>query len=282
MVSGVSRMNIDKCMKQIAFETPKKNRFQHFFNCLLIISISLLPSAVNASNPFCCDCNWRPVLALGGGYLFSTMLGESQNFPIQNPITDSFYNYSPNHNTKSTAIVDGFLGIEWGLGDNGAGLQLGVSYDQIVPFTVKGTLVQGADINSQASFTYQYDITLSQVLFGGKLLGVLSGIYHPYFFGGVGAAFNRASQFTTNVPPFLTFTKTYASNANTVFTYAVGVGLDVDLDQVFRLGAGYRFSNFGKVQLGNATIDTTPVPGTLSQRNLYTNEILLQITCLFN
>lgn len=278
-------MEIDKSMIQITPSPSKENRLQPIFVFLLGASIAALPASLYAYRidpSSCCDRDWHPVLAIGAGYLSSSNLATSQNFPIINPVINAFYNYSPNSGTKTVGLIDAFLGVEWGLvTPYGLIFQLGMGYDQSTTFNVKGTLVQGADVHSEGTFGYQYDVTLRQLLVEGKLLASIVGMYHPYIFGGIGASFNTANSFQTTVPPFLTFTRKYANNTNIGFSYSLGVGLDIDLDQVFRVGIGYRFSDFGKTQLGSATIDGVGVPGTLSQSHVYTNEVLLQITCGF-
>lgn len=266
------------------FFAPIKTRFCYPLLFLILSYVLLFLSPIAYAAPRSCwACNWSPVLAVGAGYLSTSKLAQSQSFPIVNPITDEFFNYTPNQSSLTNGIADIFLGIEWRLGscDQWA-LQLGLGYDQAASFTVKGSLVQGADVPSEDTFSYQYNVTLRQLLVEGKFLFTVATWYHPYLFGGIGAAFNSASGFSTTVPPFLTFTRNYASNTNTVFSYAVGFGLDYDIDAVFRIGVGYRFSDFGKVSLGSATIDTTSVSGTLSQSHIYTNEVLAQITCNFS
>lgn len=69
----------------------------------------------------------------------------------------------------------------------------------------------------------------------------------------------------------------YANNTVTAFSYAVGAGFDYNLNSSLQLGLGYRFSDLGKAQLGQATIDTTQVPGTLGLTHIYNNELLAQL-----
>lgn len=267
-----------KCIK---YALSKKKNLKRFLIYLFSACISLSSPVIFAYD-YCGYSCWRPVIALGAGYLSPTNLGVSQNFPIQNPVTDSFYDYAPNHAAETNGLVDGFIGVEWGLTQSGALLQLGLGYNQAAEFTVKGTLTQGADVHSQAVFRYSYDVTLMQLLLEGKLLMTIAEIYHPYLFGGAGLSFVKGSSYSTSVPPFLTFTRMYANNTNTNFSYSVGAGLDIELDSTFRIGVGYRFSDYGSLKLGNAVIDTTQVSGTLSQSHIYTNEILAQVTVGFN
>ncbi len=223
------------------------------------------------------NITWHPIVSIGAGASISSKAGESNTFPIQNPDTDEFYDYSIYKVTQSSSLLDGFLGAECNFSPKW-GLQIGVDYNQEAPFTVQGTLTQGADVQSEDIYHYNYRITTKQLLLEGKLLYTIREKYHPYLLVGVGAAFNRAYNYDTNVPPFITFTRMYQNNSTSSFSYAIGVGIDVDVTSHMRVGAGYRFADLGKVKLGSAVIDTTPVSGTLTQNNLYTNEVLAQIT----
>ncbi len=193
------------------------------------------------------------------------------------PTIYQFYNYSPNQATQTSALWSGFLGIEWDLQPDWM-LQTGLDYNQTSPFSARGTLTQGVDSGSANSYTYHYGTLLRQVLVEGKLLSTLQTRYHPYLSAGLGTAINKAYNYYTNVPPFLTFTKMYRNDTTTSFTYAIGIGVDVDITSYLRIGIGYRFADFGKVELSNPIIDTTNVSGPLSQSHFYVNELLSQLT----
>lgn len=221
--------------------------------------------------------NWHPIIALGAGTASSTNVGQSQYFPVQIPTSYQFFDYSANHATQTSALMDGFVGVEWNLQPNWA-LQAGLDYNQISPFSAKGTLLQGVDIESANSYAYYYGILAKQLLVEGKLLYAIKKHYHPYVLMGLGAAFNKAYNYYTNVPSFLTFTPTYNDHTTTSYSYAVGVGMDVDITPNLRLGIGYRFADLGKVQLGGASINGVALSDTLSQSRLYANEVLAQVT----
>jgi opacity protein-like surface antigen len=223
------------------------------------------------------DRTWHPVIAFGAGASTVSNLGKSQGFPIQNPDTDQFYNYVARDSTQTATLFDFFLGAEWQLRQNCL-LQAGVDYNQVSSFDVKGSLTQGVDVISEDNYTYHYSLSSKQLLAQGKLLYTIKEHYHPYVLVGVGAAFNKAYNFTTSVPPNLTFTRMYQNNTTTSFSYAVGLGLDIDATAHLRVGIGYRFIDLGKAKLGDATLATFPVAGTLSQDHLYANQLLAQLT----
>jgi len=242
---------------------------------LALLSIFVTPAYALLSNSSYTR-TWHPVLALGAGAASTSNLGQSQSFPIQNPTTDEFYYYFANRPTQTSGLFDGFLGTEWRFRPKWA-LQMGLDYNQASPFSAKGTFQQGADALSADTYSYHYAVLTRQILAEGKLLYTVK-CFHPYLFGGLGVAVNSAYNYYTNVPPFLTFTRMYANNTTTSFSYAVGVGVDKDLTSHLRAGVGYRFAGLGRVKLGIPTIDTTRVSGTLSQSHLYANELLAQLT----
>jgi opacity protein-like surface antigen len=224
------------------------------------------------------DQGWHPVGSIGlGGYITSNA-GNSQNFPILDPITDAYYNYSASQTAQKAAFISLFLGNEWLLADRDWLMQTGLEYSETTGLSVHGDLTQGADVGSQNFYTYKYNITTRQLLLSAKILYTIQQIYHPYVYAGLGPAVNRAANYKTTVPPDLTFTQEYRTKSTTSFSWGLGFGLDVEIHEKLRLGIGYRFTNLGQVSLGSANIDTISVPGTLTQSHLYANEVIAQLT----
>jgi opacity protein-like surface antigen len=231
-----------------------------------------------ATNAFAAS-NWRPVLTIGGGTAFVSNIGQGQTFPIVDPETDQYYIYSPHNSSQNAGLINAFVGVETIVYPQWL-LQTGLDYSQATSFYTSGTLTQGVDVQSQDSYNYHYNLVTRQLLFAGKLLYTYAERYHAYVFAGLGAAFNQASNYSTNVPAFLTFTRVYQANDTTSFSYAAGFGIDVDLTAHLRFGIGYRYTDLGKLSLGNATINTINVSGSLSQSNLYASQLLAQISLL--
>jgi len=224
---------------------------------------------------------WSPVAILGAGVVLPTTIGHSQSFPIGNPATDEFFIYNAQPPSQTGALFEVFLGSEWYFRPRWA-LQMGVDFEQVYTnYNADGTLIQGADVASEDQFTYRYNATIRQILAEVKLLYQYRERLHPYLLAGVGAALNTAYNYNTSVPPFYTFTRQFSNNTCTSFTYALGLGLDLDITHGVRLGLGYRFSDLGKVALGPASINNIPVSGTLSQTHTYSNILLTQLTFVF-
>ena len=157
-------------------------------------------------------------------------------------------------------------------------LQGGVAYAQAGTYKINGSLIQGADAPYADQYNYQFHAVTRQVLAQAKFMRPYHDTFYPYILVGLGASFNTASNFSTSVPPFLTFTREYQNNTSSSFAYRVGVGVDVDIAQHLRLGVAYRFADLGGIRLGSASIDNIGVSGRLSQSNLYANEGLIQLT----
>jgi opacity protein-like surface antigen len=251
------------------------------FLTLLSCSICAIPAYANSLTDWYAKKSWQPILTVGTGASIASNLGESVNIPIQNPLTDEFYNYSAEHSTQVASVSNVFIGAEWMLQSNWA-LQLGIDYSQSSSFLAKGAFLQGADIPSADLFAYNYNILTRQLLVEGKALYTYKKIFHPYLLAGIGASFNKAFNYSTNVPPTLTFTRMYADHSSSALSYAIGAGVDIDVTTHMRMGIGYRFADLGRVALGNAVIDTTSVSRTLSQSHLYANEVLAQLTWVLN
>lgn len=221
---------------------------------------------------------WRGVIAAAGGVGITTNLGQSQTFPIQNPVTDEYYIYSPNNQVQTQGMFDVFLGAEHPVSN--WRVQGGLAYSQTGSYQSKGSFIQGADAGSADQYTYQYNIVARTLMVEAKLMRPYHDKFYPYFLVGLGGSFNKKSNFTTNVPPFLTFTREYANHTSGSFAYKAGLGIDMDVTSHARLGLSYRFAGLGRANSGAATIDNLSVTGALSQSNLYANELLLQLTYL--
>lgn len=194
-----------------------------------------------------------------------------------NPITDEFYIYSSGQGAPTRGFVEGFLGVEHPFFANWL-LQSGIAYSISNSLNRSGTFIQGADAGSADQYDYNFKVRTQQLMAQAKFMHLYQNKFYPYLLLGLGASFNNSSNYSTSVPPFLTFTRQYADNQSHSLAYRVGLGVDVDIASHLRLGVAYRFTGLGKINLGTATIDHTYVPETLSQSNVYANEAQVQLT----
>jgi len=264
---------------------PRKNSGNSLRQTLLM-AIGLLAASTSLaqSDIYCGTCewhHWRPFVTVGGGVAITSNLGRSKTFT--DPATGGTDIYSASHGIQTVGAVDGFFGMEWAFHPRWD-LQMGFGYNQTTALAAKGTLLQNIGTPSANSFSYIYRVVARQYLAVGKLLFNFYEYYHPYIDLELGVSQNVAHAYQTNLlssPSGATFAPQYPSQTNSTFSYNAGVGLDIDVLRNVRLGLGYRFANFGKVQLGSTVIGTTPVRGILSQSSFYVNEVLAQITFIF-
>ncbi len=250
------------------------------FKKTILVNLMLLITAASAASAQTFDDiddiddeSWRMMMSFAAGAIW-TEFDKAQ--ALSTP--DEFFHYQGHNDNISEAYFDLFLGVEWSFDPLWA-LQLGIGYSQPDNYEIHGTFLQGPDESSAQEYAYQYDIITHQVQVDGKLLYHVEEWLHPYVFLGLGAGINESTNYETDVPKSTT-TRNFVENTTTSFIYTLGVGVDVDLTDFLRLGAGYRFTDLGKSELGASTLDGTHVSGTLSQESLYSNVVLGQITLL--
>lgn len=182
-------------------------------NMKLVLGLGgfLLSSLVNADGILAQSTStaWRPVVGLGGGVAIPDHLGQSAMVPIVDPLTDIYFVYSPQGGTSTQAMFEGFLGAERRFSPTFI-FQGGLAYTRAAAYSVKGSLVQGADPTSDDRFTYQYQVVTQQLLAQAKLMYPYHDKIYPYALLGLGASFNTANNFSTSVPTSLSATRAYA------------------------------------------------------------------------
>jgi len=214
-----------------------------------------------------------PVLSLSGGVTFSTDVGKTQT--IIDPVTLTTVLYKANHRGQTKAIYGGFAGSELYLWPAWH-MQLGVGYHQPIAYKARGIVIPGGVI-IPGDDSYIYTIRSHQLLMEGKFLYNCMGRFHPYIAAGIGIAFNDAVNYRIN-----TFDNQFDDHSNTSFSYIVGAGLDFDLAPHWRIGAGYRYSDFGRTDLGDGTFSSVDTSTKLSQTHLYANEAIAELSYIFN
>jgi opacity protein-like surface antigen len=245
------------------------------------LAAGLLFSQTSFADGFLPNCLqqswWHPIMTWSLGAAFNNDAGPSNSIPPHNGVL-SFYNYSANHYWQTIPVFGALLGAEFELNPNWA-LQGGVSYYKPSALVAKGSVTQGADVASENTYTYQYDIQSTQVMLEGKLLYAIAEKWHPYISAGVGSSWNASQNYAVDIQPvFTTFSNQFGNKTVTSFTYLAGLGVDMDITPSARLGIGYRFTDLGNAKLAPATIDGTQTTNTLSQSHLYVNEVLAQFT----
>jgi opacity protein-like surface antigen len=204
-----------------------------------------------------------------------TNLGNATTFPLGY----SHFSYSSSHNDARALISGISLNKTFTLVPLYT-LQVGVSFHHIVTVDAKGDLEQGISPPWYQS-TYSYSVHSSQFLAEAKLRREFCNRYFPYVYLGLGVASNRAYDYSTDVPNYLTATPDYNNRTTTSFAYSLGIGIDYFIVPKLSIGLGYRFIDLGNVGLGTGIIRKTPVKAELTQSNLYINSLLAQLNYYF-
>jgi opacity protein-like surface antigen len=244
------------------------------------IIITLLCAASLAHADPIEDANVRAVLTVGALGAMTNTLTTGSSFPVVNPETDSFYYYDDTSSSESLWGFNVFIGGEWPINPM-MSIQVGLDYVKTAQINVEGTVTQGADVQSESSFPFHYEILVQQALLEGKLLFNVNKLYHPYLLLGLGAAFNQSKDFDADVPECLTLTRHYEDNVTSNFSYAIGAGMDIDLLDHLRFGFSYRYTGLGEAELGNSTLNGEEVDGRLTQDTMSFSEVLLQLSWVF-
>ncbi len=200
-------------------------------------------------------------------------VGQSLNLPDGS--NSYFY---PRHVVQVQTLYNLFLGVVYQFLPKWAA-QVGISYTQPSTFILEGIELQNT---ASRSYDYNYNVTARQLLIEGHLVYDWN-IYHPYISFGMGPSFNSVSHWQSFPPPDAVNAPSFVNDNNEAFSFMTGFGVDVDVMKNVRLGIGYKFSDFGKANLGKGTqftgsVNQTYLSKTIEQNNLYANSVLAQIT----
>ncbi len=248
-------------------------RLSNFFQIMMLISAASLQATYGDAR------KWHPTFGIDGGLAAICNAGRSQTFDIDD-ISEQFYIYANDGQVKVPALYGGFIGVEW-QGDSHWMFELLIDYNQSSLFSVGGLLTQGIDTSSENIYDYSYNMRFRQLLGEVKVGYTKWNHILPYLLFGLGSGFNSAQDYATTAPATLVTTREYADNLTISPTYVLGVGFDIPLIDAVRIGVGYRFTNLGKIRLGQATVSDVAVSGTLSQSAMYANEFVAQLTFVF-
>lgn len=215
----------------------------------------------------------QPVFVLMAGASISQP-GQSQSMT---PLDLCSYTYQPSRNEATDMLWGGFIGSKVKKAQKWL-IVTGLSYYQPNSLATKGILIQGADAASSDSYSYSYKIQSQQLLVEGRFYWIDKPLWQPFVTLGLGTAFNKVSNYSTNISPFLAFTPEFSNHSQTNFTYALGAGIDIPINTLFNLGIGYRFTDLGAANTGRAQIDQIPIANSLQQSHLYANQVFAQFS----
>jgi opacity protein-like surface antigen len=201
--------------------------------------------------------------------------GETQTLRLQPDIEKAYHARKQNLGLTSGGI---FLGVQQEFKTTFATFfsQLGLAFSASDEGKVQGDVWEDAAPGFN-DFTYQYKIIHTHLAVKGKLIADLGYFVQPYLSASLGVGFNRAYEFTITqkieeqlpAPPF-------KSNAQTAFTYTVGIGLQKAIAENWRMGIGYEFSDWGTSFLARAQGQT--MSHGLLLNHVYTHELQFSLS----
>lgn len=224
------------------------------------------------------------VISLFGGYASVIHSGLSQSYLGTD---DEFFVYNSNKNTKNTGLIGVFLGEEFNQRINPSlFFQTGIEYTYFGKNRLSGSNTVGIEPETATLYHYDYTLQSQQLLAVAKILATIHQTYHPYLFLGTGVSFNNSSQFSlkTQEVGSINLAPGFDNQMKTVFSYSLGLGLDANVSEHVRVGAGYRFSGLGNSSLGNGNIVFNnynyPTGFGLHTANVYANQLIFQASYL--
>jgi len=237
--------------------------------CLLAFSAithAAEPGPINAVAAFRFGSDWAQV-------------GESQHVQLLDidPAPDYF---DTTNSTSYRPVFGGFFGVEVPFFDfPHMRWQTGVAYYQTDKLETEG-IEYFFSLPDFGNKTYSYRVKNQRWLFENKFLYGFHPRLSAYALGGLGVAFNTASDYhEASIDGTTPATGIFASDDMGSFSYAMGFGFEGQIIQNIRLSLGYQFSDLGKVSLGNYNNGNTT--DTLSFSTMPTQEIIMQLSLVF-
>lgn len=250
---------------------------------LLILPLTLYTSIAAADTGFLnLPCCTKTVVSLLGGYARLNVQQSDKSFVGTD---DDVFTYN-RQGSSNGGFLGLFLGYEFPVIGPGFFTQAGIEYDYYASATVNGKHTVGIQPDTSTLYDYRYHTQTQQLMAVAKLLYNVNSSLHPFALIGIGAAFNELSSFNASTAEegSINIAPTFNDHNRTSFTYALGLGLDVDVTPQVRMGFGYRFSDFGSSSLGKGYVNfhdyQASVPFTLGSSHTYANEFVLNLTYL--
>lgn len=225
--------------------------------------------------------NVKPVVSLFGGPQWMN----NQDGHTYTGNDDDLFVYDYHNQNNSRGWIGAFIGGEWQLAcDPNIAGQLGVSYQYFDTTNLSGNNDVGIEPATYTPYQFHYHAQSQVVLLAGKLFYTYRDRFHPYVSLGLGAAFNRTSDYsaTTSQTGSINLTPFFKGEENTTFAFAAGLGLEADIVSYLRVGLGYQYVNVGRVttKKGVVTINDyqATVPFSLENSNVYTNQFVISLS----
>ena len=208
---------------------------------------------------------------------FRLMGGQSYSSPGQTRTITFTPLYWKTDIANNDLISPLFIGFSAGgrvLLSNSLEAEIGVGYYQIQSFTLNGKVYQYSTPEFY-NMDYHYALLHRSLMLEGKLITCYASIYHPYLSAGIGA--NRNTSYAYQETAFQDYAvpdPAFSDATQTSFAYSIGFGLDIDVAEHWRVGAGYQYTNLGAAKLGTAQDQLTS--DHIHVNRIYANQFMLE------
>ncbi len=225
---------------------------------------------------------WSSIITISGGPAWASP-GKDQYLypnvpPFLNPNLPPLVVEHFVYNSKTDILATGelFFGLQRIVAPGILG-ELGIGLAGATDAKVTGVV----DINGiVAANAFDYQVNHGRAEIKGRLIGINIQPVQPYISGSFGAGFNHSHAYVpTTIDPILFPAFWFASSTNIAFSYTLGAGIQTRLTPHWQVGIGYEFADWGKSFLG---ADPTILLNGPGLTHLYTNELLLSLSYLFN
>jgi opacity protein-like surface antigen len=184
--------------------------------------------------------------------------------------------YQADKTNRAFVAGELFAGVENTLSPSWIG-QLGVALALAGNASLKGDIWENADPDFN-NYTYKYSVARTYVGLKGKLLKETAtyGLM-PYLSASLGLSFNYAHGYSSTPKIFEEVANApFKTNVSAAFSYAVGAGVQKQINSNWSAGVGYEFSDWGRNSLGAAP---GQIPAnSLVLNHLYNNAVLFNFT----
>ncbi|CEK09185.1 outer membrane protein [Legionella hackeliae] len=190
---------------------------------------------------------WPLVITLSGGPAWITGL-DNQTITVEPDVVKT---YTADNNDETLGVVELFVGWNSASSSSVQG-QLGLAVVGTSSAALQGSIWEDANPNFD-NFYYSFNVRHLHVAAKAKLVGDMGYNFMPYISGSLGYGYNRATNFSITPKIFQEVAAPAYTDSNTsTFTYTAGVGIEYLISSNWRMGLGYEFADWGKIELGLA------------------------------
>lgn len=246
-----------------------KKLFFYFSAASLSISFNVYADSLIDTTSQYLTSHW--VTSISAGPIW-TDGGDTQTLTLSPDVVKT---YTADKSSQTLAEAELFVGVNQSLPHQLQG-QLGLAFVNTSKAGLTGNIWDDASPEFN-NYTYHYQLDHSHIALKGKLLLDREYFFIPWISISAGIGFNRASDYS-NTPTIeeAVMMPNFASNTETTFTYALGIGVQHQFDPHWQFGIGYEFADWGQSHLDAAPSQTTSQGLSLS--HFYTNGILANLT----